>query len=631
MLIIPDEVKALFQNDGVHKNFHVHFPNGDTTDLNNENIVQESVRFTESLCSQQYFKFGLAEASQIEFTAVNIPNILGSTIECAIEIDCTNLGAAWATAHPVDPTLDFLEPQTCTVNSKMYYRVPYGIFVVDSCPRDHSVMAQRKIVAYSPEQFDETQALIGQYPIESYIMNPFEWVITRNIDTSDMTEVTYNYSNSWIVQHMYTSNGSKWISTIFGAKRATRSSQSYISYISFTRTSQSTPRGRYVFIFDYKKHDFDEYGRSFLNAVINTMPSESYVYGQADSNAYVQEFGSNAEALALNTGNFAPCFYIGVTYWNQNTYEFERLSKPVFVEPGIPYIVDLLNFENVSFFRDAPSGYAEMSEVKFYFSIPASWQKTGRLTGSDVDAVISAWESIAPFGDLSEVSRDGNIKLYYKQLNEPDLLKLRIQNTFKFDKGNGFGTYYTYSNAISTLNLFVGIMEILGKFWKPKRTGNFEEFNIADDQTLTPVSRTCWSEFWWDENEVSPIGVVSVKFEDSDTGDSAVTQFTIGSGASIYSMEDNEMLKCAISSTQNIQNALNTYFAPNASVINFTPVELKMKGLPYLETGDKIELTADDASTVETYILEQTISGIQHLVADVISTNGDLLEVTENE
>ena len=159
MLNIPDEVKALFSADVVHKNFHVHFPNGETSDLNNENIASESVVFTESLCSQQYFRFGLAEASQIEFTAVNIPNVRGAVIECAIEIDCSRLGSAWASAHPVDSSLSFLTPQPCNVDGSRYYRVPYGRFTVDTCPRDHGAMYRRQITAYSDSLSDsEKQA-----------------------------------------------------------------------------------------------------------------------------------------------------------------------------------------------------------------------------------------------------------------------------------------------------------------------------------------------------------------------------------------------------------------------------------------------------------------------------------------
>ena len=98
-----------------------------------------------------------------------------------------------------------------------------------------------------------------------------------------------------------------------------------------------------------------------------------------------------------------------------------------------------------------------------------------------------------------------------------------------------------------------------------------------------------------------------------------------------YTIENNEALKASEMDMDTMQDILDLFFAPNASVVNFTPVELSMRGLPYLESGDYIELTAEDGETVETYILSQTISGIQHLTAEVTSTNGALLEVIDDE
>jgi hypothetical protein len=158
MLNIPEDVKTLFKRDDVFKNFHVRFPNGETTDLNNDNVVSESVTFTESLCSQQSFRFGLTEASEIQFTAVGIPNVRGAVIECAIEIQIDDLGTVWLAEHAPTGTEDFLNPQLCTYGNRNMYRVPYGRFIVDKCPRNHEGMWKREITAYT-KRMDEAQSL----------------------------------------------------------------------------------------------------------------------------------------------------------------------------------------------------------------------------------------------------------------------------------------------------------------------------------------------------------------------------------------------------------------------------------------------------------------------------------------
>lgn len=68
MINVPERIKAIFKQDGIRKNFRVHFPNGEHPDLTNEHIDEESVTMTESLASRG-FEFGMCEASTIEFSA----------------------------------------------------------------------------------------------------------------------------------------------------------------------------------------------------------------------------------------------------------------------------------------------------------------------------------------------------------------------------------------------------------------------------------------------------------------------------------------------------------------------------------------------------------------------------------
>jgi hypothetical protein len=121
MINLTQAQQNIVKSDSTVKNFRVHFPNGENTDLTNEDIVFDTVKFTESVCSEESFRFGCAEASVIEFETVGVQNIVGMTIECSMEF----------------------------VGHSETVVVPYGTFVVDSCPRDHQNMTHRKITAYS--------------------------------------------------------------------------------------------------------------------------------------------------------------------------------------------------------------------------------------------------------------------------------------------------------------------------------------------------------------------------------------------------------------------------------------------------------------------------------------------------
>lgn len=87
MLQINNAVKNLFRSDSVKKNLRIHFPNGERADITNENIVGESLSFEESICSTEEIKFGLCEASVLEFDTADVENIEGAVITASIEIN----------------------------------------------------------------------------------------------------------------------------------------------------------------------------------------------------------------------------------------------------------------------------------------------------------------------------------------------------------------------------------------------------------------------------------------------------------------------------------------------------------------------------------------------------------------
>ena len=167
MLNIPASVKTLFKTDGTRKNFRVHFPNGEFSDITNENIVREAVRFTESMCSQSTFRFGLSEASVVEFETVGIGNMYGCVIECSYEIDTSSLSAADLTAIQNDPGDGTLVLAASSDLGYGFYRVPLGVFRVEACPRNHEAMTHRQVTAYG---YPNTSS-IGLSPAQMQIVS----------------------------------------------------------------------------------------------------------------------------------------------------------------------------------------------------------------------------------------------------------------------------------------------------------------------------------------------------------------------------------------------------------------------------------------------------------------------------
>ena len=612
MLNIPEEVKALFSSDTVHKNFHVHFPDGETSDLNNEDIVSESVSFTESLCSQQYFKFGLAEASQLEFTAVGIPNVRGAVIEAAMEIDCTRLGAAWAEQNPSDDTLPFLTPQTCVYAGKTYYRVPYGRFVVDTCPRDHGAMWQRVVTAYTSGM--ERNSLTNDFEVEK----------ERLFGTSR----TYNPSAKALVLSVVCQSNPDQLLNYGYTKEAvtiTKDTSGY-SILVYIRNRFRTA--------DYKDFNIDlgtyeKRSRQFTVTktdlvLVDNYPTTEAGYRQLLT-AMVDEFVEDyckptmdLQASGLTSWDEVTDIIVGEIYDHASS----ECAARIYGGPPIAESAQLFPYQYIDFgespeliypFQD---GFSDpwllfLGGVTFSawtYSIQSGTQYVVYNQDYDVDPP-SAWKyAIATPEAIDEVALSFN-----------STLQKKINNR----------AYWSFSNAFSFPDVLEGYLEICGWFLKAGRTGTLEFFQMSSNPVAIAIPRNNWMEIWWDETPIQAIGQVNVIF--TEDGEEQQQTVSIGNGNSVYIVENNEMLKAAQLTEDEVSALLNTYFAPNANAVDFTPADIEMKGLPYLESGDYLQFTSEDGTVVETYVLSQTINGIQHLTTSITSTNGELLEVIDDE
>lgn len=196
MLNIPEEIKDLFKKGNIRKNFRVSFIDTSLPDLTNSDIVQESVSFTESLCSKDELKFGLCEASAIKFKTINVSNIKGKEIRCGIDVDCSSLVAENFESVLIEPGIsDEIK------DSKTFNNIETGetIYVKYRASNTYS----RKI---------DIKGIIGEkeellYSVSS-TSTEYEYVVPYDMDA---IVVEYNikpYTDSFIVDsYLYISRG----------------------------------------------------------------------------------------------------------------------------------------------------------------------------------------------------------------------------------------------------------------------------------------------------------------------------------------------------------------------------------------------------------------------------------------
>lgn len=556
MLTIPGSVNSLFNRDGVRKNFRVHFPNGEFSDLTNADVVQESMKFTESLCSQNVFRFGLAEASVLEFECVGVGNMYGMTIEAGIEIDTSSLSAAQISAIQANPGDGSLVLAADSDLGFGYYRVPLGAFCVESCPRDNQAKAHRRVVAYSVD-------LIGD------VVSPFEDTKMRQRRTTDaMTYYSVDsliYANlGWLNPQLVTDKFTK--TTVTGqyqhnvAGQVSYTIDGYTLTISwqYDRTSYSIAAAQNADTFwRAEKHGFD-----------------------------------NSSAIS----------------WLKSTLESINLGE-YYDKAYSSYLKNVLNFvgggrvtsEDVPICLAAP-GTSPTLYCPTYVTLQIVWTKTQSVFSNTFTLYQTNTYLVSTLAFSSTPSSVG----------------ITLKPTGKN------GIYYSYVGAYSMKTLLPGWLELGGLFGSGHRGLGLKIFPLPSVNTYVLMNPDAYSECWWDEYDVLPIGIVTATFTNGTDGESTF-DITIGDGPSIYDMRDNALLKSATITLADLTTLLSGDFATNAEKVAFTPMEATRRAWPFLEAGDAIAVFDENYNLVFSYALRIEMSGIQDLKMHIVSEGGEII------
>lgn len=198
MISVPSIIRDLIKAESTRKNIHITFPNLDHTDIDGDQIDDDSFRFSESLCSGNDFTLGIVESPSVEFTTVGIENIKGKTIFVEEEI-----------IIPSDvPTI--AGERTNSKFQLRVYPIPIGKFKISSCDRENNI--ERRKVSAIADLIDDKVTILTDYLnfikfpwfdhtpsrlylddlISLYFYNPTE-IVNSNTETK-----TYTQQLSWI-------------------------------------------------------------------------------------------------------------------------------------------------------------------------------------------------------------------------------------------------------------------------------------------------------------------------------------------------------------------------------------------------------------------------------------------------
>ena len=197
-------------------------------------------------------------------------------------------------------------------------------------------------------------------------------------------------------------------------------------------------------------------------------------------------------------------------------------------------------------------------------------------------------------------------------------------------------------SSITLRNVIASIYELQGTFGKIDRvTGLLEPVRLNKGslyprETLYPsdmlfpyggnsIKRSEILDIWIDEKAAESFGKIKLYYnaldEEGKETEKIYEHVFDESAVGVYEIKGNWILENCIVTEEKITEIAEE-MSQNIKGISVCGFTVKMIGLPYMETGDMIEIPNEN-EVKKVYILERTISGIQNLTDELSALGGE--------
>lgn len=576
MLTIPDEIKRLLNQDSCYKNIRIHFPNGERSDICNDQIVMNSVSFTESLCSQDTLKFGLCEAPTFECEVVGVSNVKGATIEVSCEVYCD--GSVTDAEWKAD-----LEHYV--------YAIPYGTFIIDECKRQADIL-HRKIVAYGGTAtfgsgFNNELEILkdNQFPnaaVSSLSYNPNAFLLSlTNININTPPDNVFSSVDCTLTNN---SNDHGWLVTYNG-------NDAYVKIYTREKRFYADP---------YPKNTLYHATGTVLKDVISSIKETIINWLKSRSVAVSSSLETSIELLFK---------YWDVRYDNLNGSTYETAFFH-----GIPFLF-------YPYFCDKGGRIGVTYEIT----------KVQILSDSSAEATLYA-ELVLDTEFITDIS--------FKALTAIDSYFNTFSIQFSsyayspFSGGTKTQRKFIPPQWYDSIKYLTSMVELLGMFGSSRKPDSIEFINIKQRFGLLPANNlypnnTLYPEgvtggkllpedyqsCWYDDDYKKPFRAIQCSYKDSSNNDCLFILYLTGFSGNtpvenyqVYNLSDNFIIQNSKWTEAQIETFCNA-IAANISGVTYMPVEFVGRGLPYVEAGDTFEILTGSNDSITTIVLRRTLSG----------------------
>ena len=635
MIDVPVQVKDALRDGRLKKNFRFVVLNEDGTEseigtIDNNNLVSESVSIDERMCSGDTLKFGLCEGSSLEFQYFDKPSIAGKRVQAFIDVD-------YGEAEP--------------------YIIPMGFFDVKKCSRQAST-GIIKVTAYNKLQSDYLDAKANSLIDESftassvylidilrvllkdYGINPkeYEYITPTTTFLTSVESNVRDYFTKYKYSSLYGDQGPFSPDVIQGSYSISTSTNFGISEVTYYKRYGESAYP-IQFEIDDEIEAIDTNIANFIKENLNkinspTSGSELWARLQNSKTTISPAFSGYFFQVTVNTG--ARIFKYGNNVLNADG-TFEDLRRTTFnhvigINILIPsylcfgHLYDTDGQIEYSFNGTDPRNYNNRlycygNNCRYLYRESSSSPSLGKeyITpkmpdGTDIELV-----NVANMFKVKEITGG---------LNDADFIELVPADmgevTLRDLQSAEFETLCQFGQLSRLTDLFSGV-ELNHSSLYPADT-LYPDNALYPDGAQASSFRSQYSKLWADEGNVHKWRNLIITYKGLDENqqpkDLTLQRQVNADGTDDYNCSDNWLFRNLVWTSEQIEEYAEN-MATKMQPITWFPFEMWAAGLPYIETGDQIEIPLGE-ETYTSYILQRNLKGIQNLQDTYINGTLDI-------
>lgn len=596
-----------------------------TFTLDNNNLVSESVNIDERLCSDNKIKFGLCEGSSIEFQYFGYPAITDRRIQVFCDVE-------------------YKEGEL--------YTIPMGFFEISRCSRQAST-GIIKATGYNKLQSNYLDAKANDLLLETFD-DP-----TESVPLFDIRRALLEDYGIEEVQYQKSPVSHRWEYEEFMLPRTMKipkyGAVSHINYYHMDRTTTTiypsvltsisraslSPDKAYKLSTEYPARDYEQaWYKSIYDTIdaahLTDLSASEYmpyiINKSGNYKGWVSVF--SVELVKNNQSEY----YTDIGYENNvqgvTGTLTELCNKTIIGYDEIIFRVasnillyrnnSLANYENdacilnssdIYYYVDDPTGVPEEQLPYYIRRIPNNPYQVKLPDGTLATTTTARY---LPFITLSEITNISEADKIIFEIDEMPEFTLRDITSAAYE------TLCQFGKLDRVTDLFSGV-ELNHSRLYPLET-LYPDNAFYPEGAQSSATKSMYSKLWADEGNVHKWKNLIITYKGLDENqqekDFTVQYIVNGGGTDDYECTNNWLFKNLIWTEEQIDEYAEAMVEKMRDMTWF-PFEMWCAGLPYLETGDEIEIPMGENSYTS-YVLQRQLKGIQNLQDTYINGNLDI-------